>query len=160
MVSNRGPFMTSFSKVLQNRFKVIYLDQATIKTFKLPAIWNFKRSNPILQLIFQNFGIFVSFVTSLPPNWVKRARSYISRVEGYRNIKINIWWNLKVNSLFLRSLSQNTAKFWLTWWLINPNLGQKEPKLVLHVQMMIERCNSLVKRNLSWSNRFLAKMNY
>ena len=38
--------------------------------------------------------------------------------------------------------------------VINPKLGQKGPKLVLHVPMMIERWKSIVKRNLKWSIRF------
>ena len=72
---NRGPFMMSFSKVFQNRFKVIYCDQTTIETSAIPAVCIFKISNPIFQLIFQNPGIFISFMMSLPPNWVKRTQS-------------------------------------------------------------------------------------
>ena len=85
-----GPLYASFSNVLQNNFKVIYRDQTTIETFTLPAICIFKRSNPILYLIFQNSVIFVSFVTSLSPNRVKRAQGCISCIEGDRKIKINI----------------------------------------------------------------------
>ena len=43
-----GTLMTSFSKVLQNSFKVIYRDQTKPETYGLPAICIFKRSNLIL----------------------------------------------------------------------------------------------------------------
>ena len=74
--------MTSFSKIFQNSFKVIYRDQTTIETSTLLAICIFKRPNPILYLIFQNSGTFISAVTSLSLNWVKRAQSvyHVSRV--------------------------------------------------------------------------------
>ena len=67
--------MTSFSKVLQSSFKVMYRDQTTIETSTLPVIYIFKRSNPILWLIFQNSETFISFVRSLSLNWVKLTES-------------------------------------------------------------------------------------
>ena len=81
----------------------------TIETSTLPAIYIFKRSNLIFQLIFQNSGIFISFVTSLSPNWVKRTQSCISCIEGDRKIEMIIWWNFEGRSLFLRSFSQKIA---------------------------------------------------
>ena len=68
---NRGPCMTSFSKVPQNSFKVIYRDQTTIETSALPAICNIKSN----ALIFQNSAIFISFVISLSSNWVRMSQS-------------------------------------------------------------------------------------
>ena len=82
--------MTSFSKVLQNSFKATCRDQTTIETFALPGICIFERSNPILELTFQNSVIFISFVASLSPDWVKRAQSCIPCIEGDRKIEINI----------------------------------------------------------------------
>ena len=38
-----SPFLTSFSKVLQNSFKVIYRDKTTLETSTLPAICAFNR---------------------------------------------------------------------------------------------------------------------
>ena len=38
--------------------------------------------------------------------------------------------------------------------IINPKLGQKRPKLVFHVPMVIERWKSIVKENLKWSIHF------
>ena len=73
--------MTSISKI-QNIFKVIYRDQTIIETFALLAICISKRSNPILQLIFQNSGTFFSFLTSLSSNWVKRAQSCVPCFAG------------------------------------------------------------------------------
>ena len=67
--------MTLFSKVLQSSFKVMYRDQTTIETSTLPVIYIFKRSNPILWLIFQNSETFISFVRSLSLNWVKLTES-------------------------------------------------------------------------------------
>ena len=86
----KGAPMTSFSKVLQNSFKVIYHDQTTIETSTLPAICIFKRSNPILWLIFQNFGIFISFVMLLSSNLVKKIQTCISCIKGDRKTEINI----------------------------------------------------------------------
>ena len=74
--------MTSFSKVLQNIFKVMCCDQTTIEISTLPVICIFKGSNQILYVIFQNSGIFISFVTSLSSNWVNRAQSFVSCLEG------------------------------------------------------------------------------
>ena len=48
MLGEKCETMMSFSKVLQNSFKVIYCNQATTETFTLPVICIFKRSNPIL----------------------------------------------------------------------------------------------------------------
>ena len=48
-------------------------------------------------------------MTSLSLNWVKRAQCCIPCIKGDRKIKINIWWNFEVGSLFLRSFSQIIA---------------------------------------------------
>ena len=77
--------MTSFPKVFKNSFKIIYHDQTTIETLTLPAIWIFKKPNPILWLIFQNCGMFSSFVTSFSPNW---DESCISCTKGDKKFKI------------------------------------------------------------------------
>ena len=106
---NKGYSRTSFSKVFQNSLKEVYRTQTTIETSARPLICIFKKSNPIFYLIFQNSGIFISFVKSLSPNWGKRAQRCISSIESDRKIKINIWQNFKVRYLFLRSLSQNIA---------------------------------------------------
>ena len=53
----------------------MYRDQTTIETSTLPVIYIFKRSNPILWLIFQNSETFISFVRSLSLNWVKLTES-------------------------------------------------------------------------------------
>ena len=74
----------------------MYRDQTTIETSTLPVIYIFKRSNPILWLIFQNSETFISFVRSLSLNWVKLTESCISCTEGDRKIKINISWNFEV----------------------------------------------------------------
>ena len=42
----------------------------------------------------------------------------------------------------------------LQFYVINPNLGQKGSKLVLHVPMTIERWKSIVKGDLRWSISF------
>ena len=52
--------MTSFSKVPQNSFKVIYRDQTTIETSEILGICIFKRSDTILLFI-QTSGIFYFF---------------------------------------------------------------------------------------------------
>ena len=80
---NRGPFMTWFSKVPQNSFKVIYRDQTTLETSTLPTICIFKRSNPTIEFIFQNSEIFISFVTSLSLYYLY---SYIWCIEDERKI--------------------------------------------------------------------------
>ena len=49
--------MTSFLKVLQNSFKVMYCNQTTIETATLP-----------------NSVIFISFVLLLSPNWAKKSK--------------------------------------------------------------------------------------
>ena len=108
-------FVKCFGKVVKQRplhdvifqsfprsFQVIYRDQIRTETSVIPAICIFKRT----KLIFQNSGIFISFATSLSPNWVKRAQSCISFIESDRKIEINFSWNFE-RSLFLRSLSRN-----------------------------------------------------
>ena len=129
----------SFSKVLQNSFKVIYRNQTPIETYTLPIICFFKRSDPTLQLIFQNSEMFISFVMSLSRNWVKRAQSCISCIVVDRKIEISIWWKFEVWRLFLRLLSQKYCSFDSLGDVIDPKLGQKGPKLVFHVPMVIER---------------------
>ena len=89
----------------------------------------FKRSNPVLQLIFHNSGIFISFMTSLSPNWIKTAESSKSFVEGDRKIKTNIWWNFEVTSLFLRSRSLKTAVFITVMTSLTQNWVKKGPNL-------------------------------
>ena len=122
---NRGPFMTSFSKIFQSSFKVIYRDQTPTETSTLLAICIFKRSNPILYLIFQNSGKFISAVTSLSLHWVKRAQSCISCVEGDRKIKINISRNFEVRNLFLNCLYHflKVLYLWLQWWRHYTKIG-------------------------------------
>ena len=74
-----------------NSFKVIHRGQKNKKqwqkAFTNPTICIFKKSNPILQLIFQNSGSFISFAMSLSPNQVKRAQSCTSCIEGDRKMK-------------------------------------------------------------------------
>ena len=41
--------------------------------------------------------------------------------------------------------------------VINPKLGQKGPKLGIHVSMVMERWKSIVKGNLRWSIRSILK---
>ena len=126
----QGPLYGVIFEVLQNSFKVIYYDQATIETSTLPAICIFKRSNPIVELIFQNSGIFISFVTSVSLNWTKRAQNCMSCIEDDRKIKINVWWNFKVKSLFLRSISQIIAILFPMMTSSTQNWLNKGPKLV------------------------------
>ena len=142
-VWNRGPFITSFSKVLQNSLNVICCDQTT-ETSTLPAICIFKRSNPILLLIFQNSGIFISFVTSLSPNWVKRVQSciscHISRViEKSKSILDGtLKWRVCFWDYFLKIL-----QFWLPLVTsLTQNWLKKGSKLVSHVLMVIKRWKS------------------
>ena len=134
----QGPLYDIIFQSSSQQFQSIYCDQTPIETSILPVIGNFKRSNPIRQLIFQNFGIYISFVTSLSPNWVKRAQSYISCIKGDRKIKINILWNFKVRSLFLRSLSQNIAVLTPVVLSLTQSWIKKGPNL-FHVPMVIER---------------------
>ena len=126
----QGPLYGVIFEVLQNNFKVIYYDQTTIETSTRPAVCIFKRSNPIVELIFQNSGIFISFVTSVSPNWTKRAQSCMSCIEGDRKIKINIWWNFEVKNLFLRSISQIIAILFPMVTSSTQNWLKKAPKLV------------------------------
>ena len=76
-MSIRNPFITSFSKGLQSSFKGIYRDKITIETSTIPAICIFKISNPILQLLSQTSGTFISFVTSLSQNAIEQAQSKV-----------------------------------------------------------------------------------
>ena len=78
-----------FLKFFKKSFKVIYRNQTTIETSTFPAICIFKRSNPILKLIFQISEFFC--VTSLSPNGLKRDQSSISSIEGNRKVEINVW---------------------------------------------------------------------
>ena len=97
------PFMTPFSKVLQNSFKVIYCYQTAINFFALPTICMFYniKSNSLFHLSkFWN----ISFVTPLSPNWLKRTQSCVSCMESDRKIEINIWCNFLVRGLFLTSV--------------------------------------------------------
>ena len=128
---NRGPFMTSFFKVLENSFKVIYCDKTTIEVSTLPAICIFKRSDPIFWLKLQNSGIFVSSVTSLSPNWEQKAQSCISCIEADRKIEINIWWNFEVMSLFLRSFLQNITVLTPVADAFKPKIGSKRTQICI-----------------------------
>ena len=121
----------------------------TVETSTFPSIYIFKRSNPILQLIFQNFGMFIFFMTSLFANSGKRAQNWRSCIGGDRKIKINIWQNFEVKSFFLRSPFQNIAV-----------LSERETKLVFHVPMVIEIWKSIVERNMRWSIRFCNIQNW
>ena len=91
--------------------------------------------------------------TLLSPNWAKRAESCIFCIEGDRKIEKvfnrTLKWQVCFWYQFLKIL-----RFWLPWCVINPKVGQKGPKLVLHVPMVIERWKSIVKWNLKWSIRF------
>ena len=82
----------NFLKIFQNGFKVIYEDQTTIEVSELPTICIFQEMKSS-SLIFQNSGIFISFITSLSPNWATRVQSCISCIKGDRKTKINIYWN-------------------------------------------------------------------
>ena len=82
--------MASYFKVFQSSFKVIYRDQTAIKTSTLPAIGIFIRSNLVLKLIFQNSEMFISFVSSLSPNWLKGVKSCISCIEGNKRFKMEL----------------------------------------------------------------------
>ena len=59
--------MTSFSKVPQNSFKVIYRDQTATEISAILGICIFKRSNTILLFI-QTSGIFYFFCDVIIPN--------------------------------------------------------------------------------------------
>ena len=99
--TEQGPFMTPFSKVLQNSFNVTHRNQTATETFTIPAISIFKRWKLILYLIFQNSKIFISLVMSLSSSCVKRTQSCISCIKRERKTEINIWWNFEVRSLLL-----------------------------------------------------------
>ena len=43
------------------------------------------------------------------------------------------------------------CKFWLEWWRHSFKIGSKEPKLVSHAPMVIERWQSKVKGAFRWS---------
>ena len=63
------PFMTPFSKVLQNSFKVIYRYQTAINFLHFQRFACFTTSNPILCFIFQNSGIFLLWRHYLQIDW-------------------------------------------------------------------------------------------
>ena len=68
--------------------------------------WGIK-SNSLVN--FSKFWNIYFFYDAIISNLGKRAQSCISCIKGHRKIKINIWWNFEVRSLFLRSLSQSIA---------------------------------------------------
>ena len=68
--------------------------------------WGIK-SNSLVN--FSKFWNIYFFYDAIISNLGKRAQSCISCIKGYRKIKINIWWNFEVRSLFLRPLSQSIA---------------------------------------------------
>ena len=132
--TEQGPFMTPFSKVLQNSFNVTHRNQTATETFTIPAISIFKRWKLILYLIFQNSKIFISLVMSLSSSCVKRTQSCISCIKRERKTEINIWWNFKVRSLLLRSLSQNTAVLTPVVMLLTQNWVKMGPNLYFMYQ--------------------------
>ena len=132
--TEQGPFMTPFSKVLQNSFNVTHRNQTATETFTIPAISIFKRWKLILYLIFQNSKIFISLVMSLSSSCVKRTQSCISCIKRDRKTEINIWWNFEVRSLLLRSLSQNTAVLTPVVMLLTQNWVKMGPNLYFMYQ--------------------------
>ena len=132
--TEQGPFMTPFSKVLQNSFNVTHRNQTATETFTIPAISIFKRWKLILYLIFQNSKIFISLVMSLSSSCVKRTQSCISCIKRERKTEINIWWNFEVRSLLLRSLSQNTAVLTPVVMLLTQNWVKMGPNLYFMYQ--------------------------
>ena len=132
--TEQGPFMTPFSKVLQNSFIVTHRNQTATETFTIPAISIFKRWKLILYLIFQNSKIFISLVMSLSSSCVKRTQSCISCIKRERKTEINIWWNFEVRSLLLRSLSQNTAVLTPVVMLLTQNWVKMGPNLYFMYQ--------------------------
>ena len=132
--TEQGPFMTPFSKVLQNSFNVTHRNQTATETFTIPAISIFKRWKLILYLIFQNSKIFISLVMSLSSSCVKRTQSCISCIKRERKTEINIWWNFEVRSLLLRSLSQNTAVLTHVVMLLTQNWVKMGPNLYFMYQ--------------------------
>ena len=132
--TEQGPFMTPFSKVLQNSFNVTHRNQTATETFTIPAISIFKRWKLILYLIFQNSKIFISLVMSLSSSCVKRTQSCISCIKRERKTEINIWWNFEVRSLLLRSLSQNTAVLTTVVMLLTQNWVKMGPNLYFMYQ--------------------------
>ena len=132
--TEQGPFMTPFSKVLQNSFNVTHRNQTATETFTIPAISIFKRWKLILYLIFQNSKILFSLVMSLSSSCVKRTQSCISCIKRERKTEINIWWNFEVRSLLLRSLSQNTAVLTPVVMLLTQNWVKMGPKLYFMYQ--------------------------
>ena len=132
--TEQGPFMTPFSKVLQNSFNVTHRNQTATETFTIPAISIFKKWKLILYLIFQNSKIFISLVMSLSSSCVKRTQSCISCIKRERKTEINIWWNFEVRSLLLRSLSQNTAVLTPVVMLLTQNWVKMGPNLYFMYQ--------------------------
>ena len=132
--TEQGPFMTPFSKVLQNSFNVTHRNQTATETFTIPAISIFKRWKLILYLIFQNSKMFISLVMSLSSSCVKRTQSCISCIKRERKTEINIWWNFEVRSLLLRSLSQNTAVLTPVVMLLTQNWVKMGPNLYFMYQ--------------------------
>ena len=132
--TEQGPFMTPFSKVLQNSFNVTHRNQTATETFTIPAISIFKRWKLILYLIFQNSKIFISLVMSLSSSCVKRTQSCILCIKRERKTEINIWWNFEVRSLLLRSLSQNTAVLTPVVMLLTQNWVKMGPNLYFMYQ--------------------------
>ena len=132
--TEQGPFMTPFSKVLQNSFNVTHRNQTATETFTIPAISIFKRWKLILYLIFQNSKIFISLAMSLSSSCVKRTQSCISCIKRERKTEINIWWNFEVRSLLLRSLSQNTAVLTPVVMLLTQNWVKMGPNLYFMYQ--------------------------
>ena len=144
---NRGPFMTSISKI-QNIFKVIYRDQTIIETFALLAICISKRSNPILQLIFQNSRTFFFWRHYLQIGWKgHKVVCHVSQVIEKSKSIFN--GTLKWRDCFWDHIFK-ISQFWLSWWRYWLKNRSKRFKLVLHVSMVMERWKSKVKVALTW----------
>ena len=93
-------------------------------------------------------------MTSLFPNWVKRAQGLVCLVSIVmkRSKKIfdeTLKWGFCFRYHFLKIYN-----FISRGDVINPKLGQKWPWLLFHVQIVIERWKSTVKENLRWGFHF------
>ena len=93
-------------------------------------------------------------MTSLSSNWVKRpkaSRYHVWRIEGSRKIEINIWWNFKAKSLFLRWLFQNIAVSTHAVTSLTQNWVKKSPKLYFMYKYWKMKVNSKGKLEVKYS---------
>ena len=100
-----GVIFQSFSKQFQSNISWPNKN-INFSTSSYLHFWGIK-SNSLVN--FSKFWNIYFFYDAIISNLGKRVQSCISCIKGYRKIKINIWWNLEVRSLFLRSLSQSIA---------------------------------------------------